>query len=53
MEDDATNEAAQLDEARHASDKIEELPEKPISDRDAESIKGGRAVLHDDESPKE
>jgi hypothetical protein len=52
MEDDATK-AAQLDESRHAADKIEELPEKPISDRDAESIKGGRAVLHDDESPKE
>jgi hypothetical protein len=52
MQDDANKNSPQLDEARHAADKIEELPEKPISNRDAESIKGGQAVLHDDESPK-
>ncbi|MGH7616479.1 MAG: hypothetical protein ACREPM_04565 [Gemmatimonadaceae bacterium] len=53
MQDDASRKANQSDQTEVATDKIEELSPKPISDRDAESVKGGRAVLHDDESPKE
>lgn len=53
MEDDATKRASEADESHHAADKIEELPEKQISDRDAESIKGGRARGLADEAPKE
>jgi hypothetical protein len=50
MQDDAkkTNQSGKTD---GAADRIDELPQKPISDRDAQAVKGGRA--HDDESPKE
>lgn len=51
MQDDATKKTNQADNTDRSADKIEELAEKPISDRDAQSVKGGRA--HDDESPKE
>lgn len=51
MQDDATKKASQSDTTDQIGDKIEELAPKPISDRDAQSVKGGRA--HDDESPKE
>ena len=50
---DVTKRASEADESHHAADKIEELPEKEISDRDAESIKGGRARGLADEAPKE
>ena len=51
MQDDATKKTDQSDKTDGAADRIEELAEKPISDGDAQSVKGGRA--HDDESPKE
>ena len=51
MQDDATKKTNQSDKTDRAVDRIEELTPKSISDRDAQSIKGGRA--HDDESPKE
>ena len=49
MQDDATNKTNQSDKTDRAAEHIKELAEKPISDRDAQSVKGGRA----DESPKE
>ena len=51
MQDDASKKTNQSDKTDRAADKIEELPQQSISDRDAQSVKGGRA--HDDESPKE
>jgi hypothetical protein len=50
MQDDAkkTNQSGKTDSSAGS---IDELPQKPISDRDAQAVKGGRA--HDDESPKE
>jgi hypothetical protein len=51
MQDDATKKTNQSDMTDRPADRIEELAEKPISDQDAKSVKGGRA--RDDESPKE
>jgi hypothetical protein len=51
MQDDAGKKSNQSDRTAHTEGRIEELAPKPISDRDAQSVKGGRA--HDDESPKE
>jgi hypothetical protein len=52
MQDDAkkTNQSGKTDSSAGS---IDELPQKQISDRDAQSIKGGLRALHDDESPKE
>lgn len=51
MQDDATKKTNESENTDGAADKIEELAQEPISDRDARSVKGGRA--RDDESPKE
>ena len=41
MQDDATKQTSQSDMTDGAADKAEDLPQKPISDSDAESVKGG------------
>ena len=51
MPDHATKQTDQSAKTDRTTDKVEELPQKPISDRDADSVKGGSARL--DELPKE
>ena len=51
MSDDASKNTNPSDKTDPTTDKIEELAQKPISDRDAQSVKGGRRVT--DEGPEE
>jgi len=51
MTDDASKKTRPSDDTDGATAKLEELSQKPISDRDAQSVKGGRRLV--DEGPKE
>jgi hypothetical protein len=51
MTDDVSKKTNPSDETGGVTPKLEELPQKPISDLDAQSVKGGRRLL--DEGPEE
>ncbi len=53
MSDDASKNTNLADETDRTADKIEELPPKPISDRDEQSVKGGLRSRGGDDSPVE
>ena len=53
MQDDASKKTKQPDNTDRAAGRIDELDPKSISDRDAQSVKGGSIRRYDDESPKE
>jgi hypothetical protein len=44
MQSDSTQRTDQTDETERAADKVEELPQQPISASDAEAVKGGSIV---------
>jgi len=44
MQDDNTKKPEQSDKNVPAADKVEELPQKPISESDAQAVKGGAAI---------
>jgi len=53
MQDDNTKKPEQSDKNVPAADKVEELSEKPISESDAQAVKGGyyRIWVKDAKSP--
>ena len=53
MQDDATKKANQSEKAERPEEKIDELAEAPVSDRDAQSVKGGLRSSGGDDSPTE
>ena len=53
MKDDATKKTNQSDKTDRAADKLEDLPQKPVSERDAQSVKGGLARRGGDDNPVE
>jgi hypothetical protein len=53
MPDDTTKKPSQSGKTDNAAKFVEELPQKPIADRDAQSVKGGRARRGGDDQPTE